>query len=420
MAELKIQNKTARSPVHVVYGGAHLFAADTPAKLGKIALSSINAHAEDASEFAEAMGLDTDKKLALTIFKKTISKLEHEPVEDFRIDFEDGYGFRSDADEDADTIQAAGELAKAFLRGTITPFCGIRIKSLASETRSRAVRTLNLFLETLFERTRGKLPNNFVVTLPKVSSKDEVRELGRRLGRLEIDARLPERSIGMELMIETPRAVIDEAGRVALAELVNAAEGRCTSAHFGAYDYTSALGISGIHQRLDHPACEHARQLMLVTLRPLGIRLADSVTTRMPVAVHRDAKLTPEQKSENRQSVRAGWREHFANVSSSMAGGFYQSWDLHPNQLVARYAAVYAFFLRSRDREGERLRSFVDRATRATLTGSTFDDAASANGLLNFFRLGLDCGAFAPAEIKKATSLSAVEIRKLCDSGFGV
>jgi len=149
---------------------------------------------------------------------------------------------------------------------------------------------------------------------------------------------------------------------------------------------------------------------MLVTLAPLGVRLVDSVTTKMPVTIHKDSKLTDEQKSENRRSIHAGWREHFENVTASMKNGFYQSWDLHPNQLVARYAAVYTFFLRSRDSDAARLRGFVEKATKANLTGNTFDDAASANGLMNFFRLGLDCGAFSAAEVKKATSLSASEL----------
>jgi hypothetical protein len=131
----------------------------------------------------------------------------------------------------------------------------------------------------------------------------------------------------------------------------------------------------------------------------------------MTVPVHKDEKLTEEQKRDNRISVQSGWREHFENVTASMSNGFYQSWDLHPNQLVARYAAVYGFFLRSRDADAARLRGFIDKATQANLTGNTFDDAASANGLVNFFRLGLDCGAFSPAEIKKATSLSAGELR---------
>jgi citrate lyase beta subunit len=411
---------SSRSPVHVVYGGAHLFKSDTPQKLGKIALRSLKTYAPDVEEFAAALGLNENKKLLNSIYKKTIEKLEREAVEDFRIDFEDGYGFRADDEEDADAVRASSELAKSFLGRSGTPFCGFRIKSFAPESHGRAVRTLNLFLETFFTKTKSRVPENFVVTLPKISDPKEIAELCRRLARIESDFRLAPNSIGIEIMIETPRAVIDEKGRVGLGYLVEAAVGRCRSAHFGAYDYTSALGISAAHQHLRHDACNFARQMMLVVLSPLGVRLGDSVTTRMPVAIHKDAKLSDEEKNENRLSVHAGWREHFETVTSSMENGFYQSWDLHPNQLVARYAAVYAFFLRSRDIDAERLRGFVEKATQANLTGHTFDDAASANGLLNFFRIGLDCGAFTAAEIKKATSLSAQEIKtkRLFSSSF--
>jgi citrate lyase beta subunit len=404
---------TPRSPVHAVYGGAHLFKSDTPAKLGKLALRSLKTYAPDVDEFAAAMGLEESKKLSHAIYKKTVDKLEREAVEDFRIDFEDGYGFRPDEEEDGDALRASNELARAFLSKTITPFCGFRIKAFASETHARGVRTLNIFLENFFKKTKSRLPENFVVTLPKISDPKEVAELARRLARFESDNRLAPASIGIEIMIETPRSIVDEKGRIAIASLVEAAAGRCTSAHFGAYDYTSALGISGAHQHLRHEACNFARQMMLVTLAPLGIRLVDSVTTRLPVAVHKDAKLTEEQKSENRFSVHSGWRAHFENVTASMSNGFYQSWDLHPHQLVARYAAVYAFFLRSRDADAARLRGFVEKATQANMTGSAFDDAASANGLINFFRLGLDCGALSATEIKKATSLSAQELRGL-------
>lgn len=402
-----------RVPIHVVYGGANLFNFDTPSKLGKIALSALKAYAPDADELAAALGIDADKKLVQAIYEKTIEKLSSEPVEDLRIDFEDGYGFRPDDEEDADAVRSATELAKAFSKQTVTPFTGFRIKGLSDETRGRAVRTLNLFFETFLSKTKHKIPANFVVTLPKVSTKDEVRELGRRLARIERDAGLKDGVIGIEIMIETPRSVIDDHGRVAVADLVLAAEGRCRSAHFGAYDYTSALGISGAHQHLRHDACNFARQLMLVSLAPIGVRVVDSVTTRMPVALHRDARPTPQQKADNRQSVHAGWREHFDNVTASMKNGFYQSWDLHPNQLVARYAAVYTFFLNSRDFDGARLQRFVEKSTQASMTGSTFDDAASANGLLNFFRLGLDCGAFTTAEIKKATGISVAELRSM-------
>ena len=402
-----------------MYGGANLFSAETPRKLGKIAVQALKTYAPDVDEFAAAFGLNESKRLVNAVYKKSVDKLTREPIEDFRIDFEDGYGFRPDDEEDADAIKASTELAKLFIRKSVTPFCGFRVKAFAPETHARGVKTLNLFFDNFLTKTKGKVPSHFVVTLPKVSHRDEVAELCRRLTRIESDAHLPPNSIGIEIMIETPRAIIDEKGRIALAGLVEASNGRCKSAHFGAYDYTSALGISAAHQHMRHDACNFARQMMLVTLSPLGVRLVDSVTTKMPVVVHKDPKPTDDQKNENRRSVHAGWREHFENVSSSMANGFYQSWDLHPNQLVARYAAVYAFFLKSRDTDGDRLNGFVEKATKSNMTGSTFDDAASANGLLNFFRLGLDCGAFSSAEIKKATSLSAQEVRNLSFDQFG-
>jgi hypothetical protein len=149
---------------------------------------------------------------------------------------------------------------------------------------------------------------------------------------------------------------------------------------------------------------------MLINLTPLGIRLADSVTTKLPVTIH-SGRLNHLQKTENQGSINAGWSEHFQNVTASMSGGFYQSWDLHPNQLPARYAAVYSYFLTGMDSQAERLRSFIERATKATLSGNTFDDAASAQGILNFFVRGMDCGAISEKEAAAATGLTSTELR---------
>ena len=434
-------NAPTRSPVHVVYGGAHLFKADTPQKLGGIALKSLETYVPNFVEFAYAMWLkgcemlpqsakgviDLEKQLrkdsakfktdnyaawfAWTVYQRTLEKLEIEPVEDFRIDFEDGYGFRTDAEEDADAIAAARELAEAYNQKTITHFSGFRIKSLTSETYERALRTLKLFLDSLLKTTRKKLPENFVVTLPKITHKKEVADLCKHLKKIEKDHGLPVGSIKIEVMIEHPLAIIDKKGNIALRSIVDAARGRCTSAHFGAFDYTASLGIAASHQHLRHDACNFARQMMLIALSPIGIRLSDSVTTQMPVPIHKAAKLTDAQTAENKQSVLAGWRTHFNSVTHSMIDGFYQSWDLHPNQLVARYAAVYAFFLESIDEQASRLKAFVEKATQANLTGNTFDDAATAQGLINFFLRGIDCGAFKESEVAGATRLSTEELR---------
>jgi citrate lyase beta subunit len=429
-----------RSPVHVVYGGAHLFKPDTPKKLGGIALKTLETYATNFVEFALAMGLagserlpsypqamvDLEKKLdksaakvkesdpaawfAWTVYQRTIKKLKNEPVEDFRIDFEDGYGFRSDEEEDGHAVAASTALAKTFADGTITKFCGFRIKSLAPETSVRGIRTLELFLDNFLLKTVGKIPDNFVVTLPKVTDRKEIKKLVDRLSTIEKKAKIKSATIGIEIMVETPRAIFDEKGRLALPAFIKAAKGRCRSAHFGAYDYTALLGISAIHQRIDHPACDFARQVMQVSLAPLSIRLSDSVTTEIPVPVHSDGSLTKIQREENRRAIHHAWRTHYNNVTRSMTNGFYQSWDLHPNQLVGRYAAVFAFFLESLDARAARLRGFIEKATQASMTGNTFDDAASAQGLLNFFRMGIDCGAIAQQEAKDSTGLTADDI----------
>ena len=429
-----------RTPVHVVYGGADRFSVDTPAKLGRIALGTLEAYVHDFVVFAlvfDLKGADTlphwagtvpelvsnakedPKKLrrehfpvwfAWSVHRKTIEKLRSEPVEDFRIDFEDGYGFRSDEEEDGHARTASDELAAAFEGSRLTAFSGFRIKSLGSETRGRAVRTLELFLSNFLDRTSGRLPDNFVVTLPKVTSPEQVKDLCGRLGAIEKERGIAHGTIGIELMIETPGAIIGPDGRLAVRGLVDTAEGRCSSVHFGAYDYTAALGISASHQDVRHPACDFARQAIQAALAGSGVRLVDSVTTLMPVPIHKGESLSEEQRAENIAAVHAGWRLHFQNVSASMGAGFYQSWDLHPNQLVARYAAAYTFFLNEMDSQAARLRGYIERATRATLTGNTFDDAASVEGLINFFERGVACGAFDKDEVAQLTGAPLDEL----------
>lgn len=430
-----------RNPIHVVYGGANLFKAETPEKLGKIALKSLETYASDFAEFARAMWIsgadslpiyedaiqeiefqliENEEKvkaenfaawLAWTIYNRTHEKLRNEPIEDFRIDFEDGYGFRSDAEEDSHSISASDELARSFHDKTITPFCGFRIKSFQRETYKRAVRTLDLFLSNLFEKTDGKLPENFVVTLPKISRKEEIEVLMELLDEFERVNNLENGAIKVEIMIETPQSIVNERGEIALKSFIDAGRGRINSAHFGAFDYTASFGIFGIHQHLRHEACNFARQMMQISLAPLNIRLSDSVTTEMPVPVHKGENLSEQQLKENTFAVQKAWRVHFNNVTHSLINGFYQSWDLHPAQLVARYAAVYAFYLESADIQGKRLKGFMEKATQANLTGNIFDDAASAQGLLNFFIRGLSCGAIKEEEILEKTNLSRDELK---------
>lgn len=433
----------ARSPVHVLYGGAHLYTAGITEKLGRLALESLESYAPNFVEFARAMKLPDSGDLprmlkavtqlaakiessparakerepaawlAWTIHQRTLAKLNSEPVEDFRIDFEDGYGFRSDAEEDGHAKAAASELANALQFGRVTAFSGFRIKSFAKETRERAIRTLEIFLDTFFLRTKGRLPDNFVVTLPKVTGRKQIKQLCKLLTAHEKNAGIEKGSIGIEIMIETPEAIIDAKGRVPLRSFIEAAGSRSVSVHFGAYDYTSSLSIAAPFQDIRHPSCDFARQIMQASLAPLEIRLSDSVTTQLPVAVNRGEDLSEGQKNENHRSVHAGWRRHFENVTHSMSSGFYQSWDVHPHQLPARYAAVYSFFLHNYEEQARRLAGFVAKSMQASISGSMFDDAASAQGVLNFFRRALDCGALTDDEVEKATRMNAEQIKTM-------
>ena len=438
-----------RQPVHTVYGGAHLFKAGTAKKLGEIAGRILGAYAPDPFTFARALELTGSESsptalaealatadavrdnptaarktnrnawLATTLYDRVVDKLTREPVEDFRIDFEDGYGNRPDAEEDKDAVRTAGEVAKGMKEGGLPPFLGIRIKPLTPELRARAIRTLDLFVTALVEQSNKQLPANFVVTLPKVTMPEQVVALGELFSTLEKSSGLPAGALKMELMIEQTQAIIAADGRVAIAALIEAGKGRIVSAHFGTYDYTATCNITAEHQSMTHPACDFAKHVMQVTLAATGIWMSDGATNIMPIAPHAAKKdgppLSPRQIEENLQSVHRSWKLHFDQATHSLTHGFYQGWDLHPGQLPTRYAAVYAFFLEGLDSASDRLRNFIDRAAQATLVGDVFDDAATGQGLLNFFLRAKNCGAITEEE---AINLSGLTVEELASRSF--
>lgn len=401
-----------RQPVHTVYGGAHLFTAGAARKLGEAALASLAEHAPDPASFADAVG--TPPALAPAVYARVTEKLRREPVEDYRLDFEDGYGNRPDAEEDAHAASAAEEVAAGMKQGGLPPFIGIRIKPLTEELRGRSLRTLDLFLSALASRTHGALPANFVVTLTKVTVPEQVAALVAELASIERRLGLEAGAIPIELMVETPQSVFGPRGELALPALVAAAGGRCRGAHFGVYDFTASLGITARHQAPSHPACDFARHAMQIALAGTGVTLSDGATNVMPVGPHRSTPggtpLTGHQIAENRQAVRHAWRTHYDDVRASLRQGYYQGWDLHPAQLATRYAAVFAFFLEAREDASLRLRTFLEQAARATLVGSVFDDAATGQGLLSFFLRGIGCGALTEEEAR-ATGLTQEDLR---------
>jgi Malate synthase len=398
----------ARQPVHTVYGGAHLFASDTAGKLGELAVRALDAYAPEAATFAEAIGIPGP--LAPKVYQRVRDKLRREPVEDFRIDFEDGYGTRTDEEEDGHAVGAAKQVAAGMVAGTLPPFLGIRIKSLSGESAGRSLRTLDVFLTELLGNTNGTLPANFVVTLPKIQSRLDVDLLVDTFEQLEDRLDIENGALRVEFMVETTQSVFDPQGRSALPRLHRAAAGRLTGAHFGTYDYTANCDITAAHQKMQHPACDFAKHMMKIAFAGTGIMLSDGATNIMPVGPHKGASLSEDQKRDNRAAVFAAWRLHADDIRHSLINGFYQGWDLHPAQLPSRYGAVYAFFLEGLAPASERLRNFVDKAAQATLVGDVFDDAATGQGLLNYFLRGIACGAVAEDEAL-ATGLSLAEIR---------
>ena len=428
-----------RQPVHTVYGGANLFKADTAEKMGKVALNNFVDNAPNFIVFAKALQLVGHESLpnkpskvekllhtmnamkvseisshpaglAYMVYNKVKAKLETEAMEDFRIDFEDGFGNRSNEEEDATAESAALEVAKGMEANSLTPFIGIRIKPFTEDLRARGTRTLDIFLSTLLDATGGKLPNNFVVMLPKVTITAQVKALVNIFRIIEKANGLEKGSLKMEMMVETTQSIVAEDGTNPLRALMKASKGRCIAMHFGTYDYTASCGITAKYQTMAHPVCDFAHHMTKVALAHTGIWLSDGATNVMPVGPHRGNDLTETQQAENLKVVHSAWKMAYDHSRHSLWNGFYQGWDLHPAQLPVRYAAVFAFFLESYDDAVLRLSNFMEKSAQATLSGDVFDDAATGQGLLNFFLKALNSGAITEEEVLK-TGLTLAEIR---------
>jgi citrate lyase beta subunit len=398
-----------RQPVHTVYVAADQFAAGTAAAYGAEALRLLDAHAPDGDALAAAIGLDNPplaaalgppsaavdataapdgRALATAVRDRVAAKLATEPVEDLRIDFEDGYGTRDDAEEDRDAARVAAEVAAAAAAGTLPPFAGLRVKSFADGLHLRSIRTLDMFLTGLLERA-GRLPDGLVITFPKVVAAGHVAAFAELLGRLEAALGLADGRLHFEVQVETTQSILDPDGRAGLRGIAEAAGGRLTGAHFGVYDYTAACGLAPSEQRLTHPACDFARHVMQVALAGTGVRLSDGSTAAIPAGGD-----TP--------AVHAAWRLHAAHVRHSLSHGFWQGWDLHPAQLPSRYAAVYAWHLDGFEPAAARVAAFNAGEPGP---GGVLDEPATIKALVGQLRRAVHCGAVPEAEALSRTGL---------------
>ena len=372
--------RPGRQPVHTAYLPADRFGPALAARWGRDALAALEAWAPGPAEFGDAMGLPA--RLAADVRSRVLAKLITEPVEDLRLDFEDGYGDRGDDAEDADAIRAAGQLAADA--GAIPPFAGLRCKSLEAATRRRAIRTLDGFLGELL--AHGPLPAGFVVTLPKVTSADQVTAMAGLCGALEQAHGLAPGTLVFEVQVETPQLILGADGTATIARCVHAAGGRLTGLHYGTYDYSAALGIAAQQQSMEHPVADHARAVMQVAAAGTGVRLSDGSTNVLPEG--------------GRDQVVGAWELHARLVRRSLDRGFYQGWDLHPAQLASRYAATFGFFREGLPGAAARLRSYVGREP-----GAILEEPATARALAGFLARGLDCSAVTEAELAELTGL---------------
>jgi citrate lyase beta subunit len=373
-----------RQPIHTVYIPGNRYTATMPADWGSTALAA----AKDAGGLdavaalvGASGGTDCEPETLAALVE---NKLATEPIEDLRIDFEDGYGTFDDATEDADVEHAIAALRIALDAGTSTPFVGTRFKCFEAGTRARGLRTLDMFVSGLVDS--GGLPDGLTLTLPKVTSVDQVEAMVTVASSLESANGLPAGRIRFEVQVETPQAILGADGRAPVAQFVHAGQGRVSSLHYGTYDYSASLGIAAAYQSMEHPAADHAKNVMQLAVAGTGVHMSDGSTNILPVG--------------DPDNVAMAWKLHARLVRRHLERGIYQGWDMHPGQLVTRYLATYAFYRGAFAPAATRLRNYVHQ-----LDSTVMDEPATARALANVIHRGSVCGALTVDEIETATDL---------------
>ncbi|KKD08009.1 DUF6986 family protein [Streptomyces sp. WM6386] len=375
-----------RQPVHTVYVPGDAFAADTLRSWGDRALTALDEHAPDAASFAAVLGLSDE--LAEPVYSRVRAKLAREPIEDLRVDFEDGYQGK---DEDQDAARSARLIAEAYRNGTAAPYMGIRMKCMETAVRDRGIRTLDIFLTGLMEA--GGLPEGLVLTLPKVTYAEQVTAMVRLLEEFEKARGLEPGRIGFEIQIETSQSILATDGTATVARMIQAAEGRATGLHYGTFDYSACLGVSAAYQASDHPAADHAKAIMQVAAAGTGVRVCDGSTNVLPIG--------PTAK------VHDAWRLHYGLTRRALSRAYYQGWDMHPGHIPTRYAAVFAFYREGFEQAAARLARYANHTG-----GDVMDEPATAKALGGYLLRGLDCGALDIAEVARLTGLTRTDLER--------
>ena len=386
-------DRGVRQPVHTVYVPADKYDVNTVGTWSAEATAVLSEYGGSADVLADVLELPPG--LMGEVFERVRAKLAREPIEDLRIDFEDGYGTRSDEEEDAAVVAASRALTRSVRAGAsadgasaVAPYHGLRIKSLEAPTRRRGVRTLDLFVREL--TAAGGLTDGFVVTLPKVTSVEQVEAMVVVLEALEVEYGASE--LKFEIQVETPQAILGSDGTALIARMINAGAGRVTGLHYGTYDYSASLGVAAAYQSMEHPVADHAKDVMQLAAAGTGVFVSDGSTNVLPIG----------------DAVHAAWRLHYRLVRRSLTRGICQGWDMHPAQLPTRFVATYLFYREGLETAATRLRAYLGHGESGYL-----DEPATAAALAGFVLRGLDCGAVDPAEVDKLVGVDIAGLAKL-------
>lgn len=377
----------ARQPIHTVYVPGDKYTADLPVAWGANALAAAG-DAAGLAELAAKLNLAEPERLGQLVAAKLVS----EPIEDLRLDFEDGYGNRPDAEEDAAVIAAADSVSAAVSAGKAPACIGIRFKCFEAPTRARGIRTLDLFITRLLEN--GPLPEGLRLTLPKVTTVAQVESMVFLAEKLEQAHGLEEGRIRFEVQVETPQVILAANGTHPVAQLIASGKGRVSSLHYGTYDYSASLGVAAGYQSMEHPVADFAKDVMQVAVAGTGVELSDGSTNIIPAG--------------DPENIAAAWELHARLVARHLSRGIYQGWDMHENHLVTRYLATFAFFREGLQAAGTRLRNYVHQISSAIM-----DEPATARALARYIHRGVACGAVTVDEVTELAQITLPELEAI-------
>ncbi|MEU0544329.1 aldolase/citrate lyase family protein [Nocardia sp. NPDC005978] len=359
-------------PIHTAYVSAAEADAGLPGQWGAAAIELAAGHGELLTELGGAQAL-----------ARTRTMLGARPIQDLRLDFEDGYGTRADEVEDRDAVRAGAVLAALPEQVRSR---GIRTKGLTPAEWGRSVRTLEKVLEGA-----GGVPPGFVFTLPKIRAAEQAEAAVLLCQAMESAHGLPERSLRFELQIESPQAVIAADGTATVARAIALSAGRCTGLHYGTYDYSAACGIAPQFQSLEHPVADHAKAVMQAAAAQTGVWVCDGSTQVLPIG--------------SDVQVREALARHYRLVTRSLERGYYQGWDMGAGHLVTRWLATIAFYRSALEVAAPRIGRYLERSG-----GAVVDEPATAQALATVVLRGLDCGAIEADEVTALTPAATVEV----------